>query len=136
MPRLNLVRWGSTPVGTFGKLNHSDSAWWCYTVERPWEQNRPTFSCIPAGLYGLTLGVYHKHNYPAYELLNVPERANIKIHVANYAEQLEGCIAPGLELGYISPHWALIDSQQAFNELMSLPTPEDIFITWQPPEAP
>lgn len=121
-------------MGTFGKMVHSDLDWWCYTVERPWERNRPTFSCIPAGLYQLTLGIYLKHNYPAYELQNVSSRANIKIHVANYAEQLEGCIAPGKELGWVAPYWAVTQSQTAFDELMALPTPEEIFITWQPLE--
>ena len=135
LPRLKLVRYGSTPHGTFGKMTHEPSGWSCYTVERPWEQNKPAISCIPAGLYGLTLGTYHKHDYPAYELRLVPGRANIKIHIANVAGELEGCIAPGKELGCLHG-WAVIASKVAFDELMALPAPEDIFITWQSPEEP
>ena len=122
-------------MGTFGRMFHSDG-WFCYTVERPWQDNIPTFSCIPAGLYQVKLGVYHKHNYPAYELLNVPQRAGIKIHVANYAQELEGCIAPGRELGWVESYWAVTESQAAFDDLMALPVPEEIFITWQPLEEP
>lgn len=138
MPRLTLVRYGSTPMGTFGRMFH-DAGWWAYTVERPWVQNKPTVSCIPAGLYQLKLGMYYKHNYPAYELLNVPQRAGIKIHVANTYTELEGCIAPGKDLGWIgdpSNMWAVEHSKAAFDELMGLPAPENIFIQWQGVEEP
>lgn len=121
-------------MGTFGRMTH-DAGWACYTVEPPWAQNKPGVSCIPAGLYALDLGIYHKHDYPAYELRHVPGRANIKIHIANVAAELDGCIAVGKELGWLFK-WAVIASKDAYTELMALPVPDDIFITWQGVEEP
>lgn len=136
MPRLKLVRFGSTPFGTFGRMVFNDNiadVWSCFTVERPWAQNRPTFSCIPAGLYPLTLYDSPRHGR-VYLLQNVPQRANIEIHIANVSSELEGCIAPGKYLGWMPSAWAVQASATAFKELMMLPTADDIFISWQPVE--
>ena len=46
---VRLVRHAYLPVGTFGRL-------WlpgfdCWTVERPWKNNRRNVSCFPIGTY-------------------------------------------------------------------------------------
>lgn len=73
------------------------------SVERDWLDNKANISCIPAGTYTLT-----PHNSPkfgkVYALENKElgvsisgstQRTHILIHSANYASQLQGCIALG-----------------------------------------
>ena len=66
----------------------------CHTIELPWENNKPCFSCIPEGVYEL------KKRYTLYRgehllVSGVPGRKLILIHPANNAgQQLLGCIAP------------------------------------------
>lgn len=76
------------------------------TVERPWYDNEPHISCVPEGTYQLVphstarfpdtwalvnhaLGVAHQPTPGV-------RRSAILIHAANVADELEGCIAPGL----------------------------------------
>ena len=124
MPQAWLRRFGSTPFGSFGTLSVGDHSW--FTVERPWAQNKPSISCIPAGSYPLVLGTFYsgdgpggKSDYPAYEVQNVPGRAQIKIHIANKASQLKGCIAPGKLLGAELGTWAVLESRTAYGEWMA-----------------
>ena len=66
-----------------------------YSVENPWLQNCPWHSCIPEGHYVMKLGWYNKGGYAAYELLDVPGRTLIKIHIANKASEVDGCVGLG-----------------------------------------
>jgi len=137
-----LSRYGSTPMGTFGELTLGTQKW--FTVERPWAQNKPSVSCIPAGVYAVKLGAFYsgdgiggRPDYPAYEILNVPGRAQIKIHKANIAIQVKGCVAVGKDLGCDGGHWAVRRSADAFQELMTaaaLLDPQEITISWAEPE--
>lgn len=90
--RLTTGKWG-----TFGRMTVDAREWW--VVERPLTGDHPA---IPAGRYPLVLGMYFggdgpggKADYPAYVVDQVPGRSEIKIHVANRAAQLRGCLAPG-----------------------------------------
>lgn len=69
--------------------------WEAYTVERPWLDNQPYTSCIPAGTYKAFTRV-SPSNGNVIELIDVPGRTFIQFHVANWAWQLEGCIGVGL----------------------------------------
>lgn len=42
---------------------------------------------------------YHRGDYPTFEII-VEGRDRLLIHAANYADELEGCIAPGMERGW------------------------------------
>jgi hypothetical protein len=90
-----------TNDGIFGWLRVGDLE--LATVELPWKDNVPFKSAIPVGTYPLKLGMYNRGGYPAYEILDVPGRGLIKIHVANTMDQLLGCIGPGLKRGYLAP---------------------------------
>lgn len=139
---LTLERWGSTPMGTFGQLRLG-THWW-FTVERPWLQNAPSVSCIPAGTYPLTLGFFYsgdgvggKPDYPAYELRDVPGRSLIKIHRANIASQVKGCIAVGKQLGCEGGKWAVLRSAEAYAEFMAAAAEAHVHaitIGWAPVE--
>ena len=140
---MNLERFGSIPgMGTFGELTLGAQKW--FTVERPWENNKPSVSCIPAGTYPIKLGTFYsgdgvggKPDYPAYELLNVPNRALIKIHKGNRMLDVRGCIALGKELGAEGGMWCVRRSKEAFEEFMvaaALLDPREITISWANPE--
>lgn len=73
-----------------------------FTIERPWLDNAVGISCIPEGTYVLkpkTYGKYGTPDNPALWVQDVPGRTHILIHGANRAEQLQGCIAPGVVCG-------------------------------------
>jgi hypothetical protein len=83
--------------GVTGVIKHKGQII-CSTVERPWEDNRPTISCIPAGIFPLkVLSSSNKFSYPHIWIMDVPDRDGIKMHIANNPNELEGCIAPGKE---------------------------------------
>lgn len=140
---LRLERFGSTPMGTFGRLTLGDASW--FTVERPWMQNKPSVSCIPAGAYRMKLGFFYsgdgiggKPDYPAYELLHVPGRALIKIHKGNRMLDVRGCIALGKDLGAEGGMWCVRRSADAYAEFMAAAAQADvdtIAIRWADPEA-
>ena len=66
------------------------------TIELPDKDNQTGVSCIPEGEYDVSVvGPSEKIKYVHFWIMDVPGRAGIKIHVANYVSQLRGCIAPG-----------------------------------------
>lgn len=113
----------SEKFGTFGVLtvtpkNEDWEQFSCYTVEKPWKANEPFISCIPAGTYNIVKGMYHKGGYPAYEIVDVPERWLIKIHRGNVAEEVAGCLALGASLGVLDGSWAVLRSHKAYQDFM------------------
>jgi len=118
---VTLQRMIETAHGTLGQFRLADGAT-LYTMERMSTGEHPR---IPAGLYELKLGMYYagdglggKADYPAYEILGVPGRTNIKIHVANRAVELLGCVAPGKALGFLQGQLAVLQSLPAFRKFM------------------
>lgn len=98
-----LIRQAYFPWGTFGVLMVCDHFW--HITEPPWSDNKPFKSCIPEGHYEVV-----KHDSPKFGRgfavigegvgLNKGEDARyaILIHAANWPDQLEGCLAPGLSM--------------------------------------
>lgn len=117
MEEVKLERFAYTPHGVFGRIIIPEFE--CFTVERPWLDNKPRQSCIPEGVYDLKLGVYNRGGYPAYEVMDVPGRSLIKIHVGNTIDDVVGCIAPGKALGFLERKWAVSSSKKAFGEFMA-----------------
>jgi len=70
-----------------------------HTLERPWMMNRTGISCIPAGKYRAIWTRSPKLGRYTYELIGVPGRFAIRVHPANWPQELEGCIALGLKRG-------------------------------------
>ena len=119
MTRLFLVRYAYVPdQGTFGKLVIPTKHFACLTVEQDWEDNKPSVSCIPEGIYPMVLGMYHRGGYPAYELLEVPGRSLIKIHRANTMDDLLGCIGLGKKWGFINGKWGVASSKPTYQAFM------------------
>ncbi len=60
------------------------------TLELPWLDNRRNVSCIPEGVYNVSV---HPRGL---SVENVPNRSGILFHVGNYTKNTRGCILPGL----------------------------------------
>lgn len=103
-------------VGTFGRLTYEDFC--CYTVERPWRNNKQMESCIPAGTYPVSRSFYHRGRYEVWEIAGVPNRSRILIHRANEPSEVSGCVGVGLSLGVVNDCWAVRDSRKAFDAFM------------------
>lgn len=72
-----------------------------FTVERPWLDNKPFISCIPAGSYTVRKrdGSNQDLKYPdAWEVLDVEGRWGILFHIANKPSEVVGCIGPNRAL--------------------------------------
>lgn len=113
--KLTLVRDYRGDDCTLGVLSFSSAAedFVCQSMERPWIA-MPGFkgglsgkSCVPPGVYNLA--VHNSEAHPQTWALVNPDldvvhyesegrpgvRALVLIHVANYARELRGCLAPG-----------------------------------------
>jgi len=123
MKEVLLERFAHTPMGVFGTL--SVDGFECYTVERPWLDNKPRESCIPEGVYRLEFGMYNRGGYPAYEIMNVPDRSLIKMHRGNNMSDVVGCVAFGSGLWYYENLWSVSNSSGAMNGFMDAMDGED-----------
>lgn len=94
MEMVKLYRESSQPTYTYGALVWNDTIL-CSTLERPWLDNQPKISCIPEGTY-TAIAFNSPHNGDVWLLENTTPRSMIEIHAANFAEELEGCIAVGI----------------------------------------
>jgi hypothetical protein len=69
-----------------------------YTLELPWQGNKPLISSIPSGTYKGVLRYDHTDQWRI-ELQGVPGRTVVEIHTGNTPDDSEGCILVGKELG-------------------------------------
>jgi hypothetical protein len=104
MQEFEIVRDHMDKTPTTGKLL-VEGEHFCYTLERPWLDNRDEISCIPEGTYQVLMKFSHHFGRPLPHLLDVPGRDHIMIHVMNVVEQSKGCIGVGESLvGSILSH--------------------------------
>jgi len=93
-----------TVFGTLGELYDENKMWLFQTIEKPDRDNQAFISCIPTDTYTCRLGMYYggdgvggsKRDYAAYEIMDVPDRTHIKIHIANFVTDVVGCIGLGM----------------------------------------
>lgn len=98
LPVLTLQRTVSTDTYMLGTLQLPDG-FKLATVERPWKNNAAGTSCIPAGTYTVKMTYSPRFKRYLYEVQDVPGRSGIRLHVANWAAELHGCIAVGIVHG-------------------------------------
>lgn len=115
--------------GTFGRMRLLSGVI-IRTCEDDWLQNARGRSCIPAGMYQLVRTTYWKHNVETFEVVPVPGRTRILVHVGNTEEDTLGCILTGLRRGEIMVakdedtgqpkvmKQAVVESRQAFKLFM------------------
>jgi hypothetical protein len=82
-----------------------------YTLELPWRDNELCKSCIPGGTYTIQKAANGRWN-----LLNVPGRTEIQIHVGNTAADTTGCIIIGKSRGILEGLPAVLESKAAMEE--------------------
>jgi hypothetical protein len=82
-------------IGTLLIFDGVKKVFECKTLELPWRDNQRSISSVPAGRYELVLEYSPRFKQKLWELKGVPGRSECKIHTANFARQLNGCIAPG-----------------------------------------
>lgn len=79
---------------TPGMMTIIKSGWSCNTLELPWLNNQHNISCIPTGLYKVSLRPFK--NTTMYQILNVFERDAIFIHNGDFFFNVLGCILQGI----------------------------------------
>jgi len=95
--RITLTRLYRGEDCTIGVMQANDGLM-CFTMERPWLNNKRNVSCIPVGEY--MCRPYSSQKYPeVWEVKSVKDRSKILIHVANVVSDVEGCIGVGATIG-------------------------------------
>lgn len=131
--KIYIRRLDSGDQGTFGRLYIDDNEAF-YTMELPWRDNQPNFSCIPKDTYHATL-VYSNHfKKKVYLLGDVPNRFGVCIHAATYAgdvtkgyrNHLAGCIALGEKIGVMEGQKCLLLSRSAITRFEQLTKGQEI----------
>lgn len=131
MLELNLFR-RYYAQGTNGKLRLQQQHI-CYTIERPWLDNRRQLSCIPEGRYPIRPRYSPRYGWH-YLVDEVKDRSLILIHPANNAlQELQGCLAPVTSL---SGEGLGLQSRKAFRKLKQILDPyftrgESVYLTIQ-----
>jgi hypothetical protein len=90
---IEITRFALLPDRTLGKAVYGEHVFW--TIEKPWKDNQPYVSCIPEGYYRLGRRNSPRFGPNVWEVLEVPNRTHILIHVANTADDVVGCIGLG-----------------------------------------
>lgn len=113
MKRVTLTRVSKGENGTFGVMVYRDQ-FIATTFELPWKDNQFQISSIPKGLYKVTR--YSSAKYKdVFQVMNVPNRDKILIHVGNFQKDTKGCILIGLGFGIDS----ISESKNALTKLHS-----------------
>jgi hypothetical protein len=125
-PKLLLIRYQLNPDSTLGWLHVLHPSGKILdtfaTLELPWIDNQPRISCIPEGQYPVVLEYSPKFESKLWELYQVPNRSEVKIHAANYTHEIEGCIALGLSHKDINKDGIMdvVSSKKAMNNFHNL----------------
>ncbi len=123
-----------TDLGTQGTLTTTDGdGFTCKTIERQNDDNNPvTHACILAGKYTVKRsppGTHPKHP-GSFQIMDVKNRTDILIHVANTMDDLLGCVGLGQKWGTLvgtNPDHpehvgvtlkAVLGSKQAYKDFM------------------
>ena len=112
-----LERFAYLDSGTLGKLTIDD--WSCYTIERPWKNNAPNVSCIPEGTYACQPFSGNRFQ-DVIQVMDVPDRTFILIHVANFPHDIEGCIGVGDRFVSDALEPAVYNSKKTLQKLMEI----------------
>jgi len=90
-----------------------------FTLENPWQDNRPYISCIPEDSYACK--PYNGTKYKdVYLVEGVPNRTGILFHSGNVETDTNGCILLGLSAGKLKDEPAVLKSRDAMTLLRLL----------------
>ena len=113
---LLIIRDEFSDKSILGKL-YLNGEFYGHTLELSWKDNKKSVSCIPKGVYEARKrggDDSAKYKYQHIEILDVPDRSKILIHVGNYPKSTKGCVLLGRTraLNFVG------DSRKAFYKLM------------------
>lgn len=111
--KCTLYRLKQDKYGTHGHIEDSESSILCYTIEKPWLNNKENESCIPEGTFACFPHVKSTNMQLCWELKNVPGRTGILIHTGNTEGDSLGCIIVGLRFNA----QGVLDSRLALEQL-------------------
>ena len=125
---LTLIR-SYTSEGTNGTL-YADKEKICHTIELPYLNNIPHYSCIPEGVYQVGQRISRKFGKHLL-VKHVPGRHLILFHPANDArKELKGCIAPVTKLtGNAKGIYSRKAMQQLLKKLKPALDNQTVFLT-------
>jgi hypothetical protein len=91
------------------------------TLELPWKNNQPKFSCIPEGEYEYRIAKSPRLGTDVIWIDDVQGRTSIQIHTGNFTSQILGCILVGNAISDINNDGILDVSQSklTFDKLLS-----------------
>jgi hypothetical protein len=120
--KIRVQRGKPTGKSTPGQM-FLDDVFECYTLEPdPTTPLHPGHPSIPAGTYPVQITLSPHMQYDTPELYGVPGRSDIRIHIANWPQQLLGCTAVGTE----ADTDAVAHSKVAFEALMAKLTDKSV----------
>lgn len=112
---LVLKRFCYHPKGTLGVIEVDGEKF--YSIERPWLNNKPNVSCIPTGSYDMGWRQSPRFG-ETWHVKEVEGRTHILIHVANFPDDVQGCI--GLGTGLMGDRIAVSNSRAAVKKFEDL----------------
>jgi len=147
---VELIRDETGGAGTFGTLGvypdtdtSVEPTLRLQTVEQPWRDNKPYQSCIPAGEYWLVPYDSPRHGQTWAIVggnVGFPEtdphilRSECLFHVANWADQVQGCIGPGMGRAIDPARGPMVTSSRAalaeLKQAMSVEEIHTLTIRW------
>ena len=113
---LEITRFASFDDRMLGRATFMGRSW--YTIEKPWKDNTPYKSCIPADTYDLVRVNSPKYGENMWEIQDVPNRTHILIHVANWSKDVLGCV--GLARGLFKDLEGVSNSGNAVSEFYKM----------------
>lgn len=126
MKTVNIIRACSRVDGTFGVLL-LDNLPVCTTLERRWQNNEKSVSCIPAGRYIARRVISPKFGV-TFEITGVANRDKILLHAGNIDDDSHGCVLLGSEFGlWTDASCCVTGSKKAFEHFMKLMQNEEEF---------
>ena len=118
--KLKLTRDTFSDESTIGKL-YIDGEYFCETLEdkdrylEAGGKKEYGKTCIPRGIYGVTITMSNRFKKELPLLLNVPQFEGIRIHAGNTAADTDGCIL----LGRTRRNNFIENSRDAVNEFIA-----------------
>lgn len=91
-----------------------------HTLEAKWNNNFG--GCFPEGLYTVVREYSDKFMMDLWELKNVPDRSECKLHWGNYYKNYDGCVGVGRDKADINNdgYTDITDTKNAIIELMEV----------------
>ena len=126
---LTLVKLDQTENSTVSKMFIGSTVFLGFIIEDGEHENKIHGKTrIPGGTYRMVKDRTTKFTYQwgyCWQILNVPEFSEIKIHKGNTIAHTEGCLLPNTQIGHTGNDWYGVNSKTTYDRMMSLLKAED-----------